>query len=81
MINISLQGNSVVIDTSQQQWVFPKGTIWCHANAGDNQSVDIRLAASRKTVLTFRYDQCNLAGQDAIETVENINNLESGENA
>ena len=36
---------------------FPKGRLYVTAHSGDNQSVDFRLLASRKNILTIRYDK------------------------
>lgn len=75
MYNITSNSSSVTITDGTRTWAFPKGVLTAHANAGDNQSVDLRLLATRKNVLSFRYDQCNLAGKDAQETVENIGRI------
>lgn len=76
MYNFSIQKDAaVIIDDGTRKWSFPKGVLTVHANAGDNQSVDLRLLATRKNVLSFRYDQCNLAGKDAQETAENIGKI------
>lgn len=72
MYNISASNNTVIIDNGERKWAFPKGTLWIHADSGEKQSIDIKLAATRATLMTFRYDQCNLAGADAIGTINNI---------
>ena len=72
MYNITKQGNSIVIEHGNEKTAFPLNSVWLHANAGDNQSVDVKLAASRKVLMSFRYDDCNLAGQDAQSTINNI---------
>lgn len=72
MYNISSQNNTVVINNGERTWAFPKGTIWLHGNSGEDQSVDVKLAASRQTIISFRYDDCNMAGADALETIQNI---------
>lgn len=71
MYNISSQNNTVVINNGERTWAFPKGTIWLHGNR-DSESVDVKLAASRQTIMSFRYDDCNMAGADALETIQNI---------
>lgn len=75
MYNISNQNNTVVITNGERTWAFPKGTLIVHANAGDNQSVDLKLKASRKLIISFRYDQCNIQGNDAQEVAEEIGKL------
>lgn len=72
MVNITKSGNTVIIDDGKTKWAFPSGSLWFHANAGNNQSVDVKLGGSRKLLLTFLYSDCNLAGQDAQTTVQNI---------
>lgn len=75
MYNISSQNNTVVINNGERTWAFPKGSLIVHANAGDNQSVDLKLKASRKLIISFRYDQCNIQGNDAQEVAEEIGKL------
>lgn len=69
MINITNVGNSVQIVDGEKTLLFPKGTLTAIAHSGDYQSVDLRLIGSRKNVMSFRYDNCNLAEDDAEETV------------
>ena len=75
MYNISSQNNTVIITDGIKQWAFPKGTLIVHANAGDNQSVDLKLKASRKLIISFTYDQSNITGNDAQEVAEEIGKL------
>lgn len=75
MYNISSQNNTVVITNGERTWAFPKGTLIVHADAGDNQSVDLKLKASRKLIISFRYDQSNIQGNDAQEVAEEIGKL------
>ena len=75
MYNISSQNNTVVITNGERTWAFPKGTLIVHANAGDNQSVDLKLKASRKLIISFRYDQSNITGNDAQTVAEEIGKL------
>lgn len=75
MYNISSQNNTVVINNGERTWAFPKGTIWLHTNAGDEQSIDVKLAASRAKILSFNHKDCNLAGNDSYQTLQNIMNL------
>jgi len=75
MYNISSQNNTVVITNGDRTWAFPQGTLIVHANAGDNQSVDLKLKASRKLIISFRYDQSNITGNDAQEVAEEIGKL------
>lgn len=72
MYNISTNNNTIVISDGEKTYGFPKGSIWLHTNSGDNESIDVKLAASRATIITFRYDDCNLAGSDSYQTLNNI---------
>lgn len=75
MYNISSQNNTVVITNGERTWAFPKGTLIVHANVGDNQSVDLKLKASRKLIISFRYDQSNITGNNAQAVAEEIGKL------
>lgn len=75
MYNITSDSNTVTITNGTKTWAFPKGTLIVHADAGDNQSVDIKLKASRKLIISFRYDQSNITGNDAQEVAEEIGKL------
>lgn len=75
MYNISNQNNTVVITNGDRTWAFPKGSLIVHANAGDKQSVDLKLKASRKLIISFRYDQSNITGNDAQTVAEEIGKL------
>lgn len=76
-IEESTSGNSVVISDGDENKTiqFPKGKLSAIAHKGDNQSVDLRLMASRKNILSFRYDQCNMAESDAEETAAAIGEI------
>lgn len=75
MYNITEQGNSIQITDGTTIYLFPKGVLSAIAHKGDNQTVDIRLMASRKNILTFRYDNCNLAQDDAEKTAIEIGKI------
>lgn len=75
MITITEQTNGVLIADGQKSMLFPKGVLSAHGNSGDNQSVDLRLMASRKNIISFPYDDCNLAESDAEETAEAIGEI------
>ena len=72
MYNITEQGNGVKITDGTMTMLFPKGTVRAIAHKGDKQSVDLRLMASRKNIISFPYNECNMAEQDAEETAEAI---------
>ena len=75
MINITEQGNSLQITDGAKTLLFPKGVLSVNAHKGENQTVDLRLMASRKNIISFRYDNCNLAQEDAEETAKEIGNI------
>ena len=54
MYNITSSNNTVIITDGIKQWAFPQGSLIVHANAGDNQSIDLKLKASRKLIISFR---------------------------
>ena len=75
MVTISVLNNSVEVDDGKVTMLFPKGRLNAIAHKGDNQSVDLRLMASRKNVISFRYDKCNMAKADAEKTAEAIGEI------
>lgn len=75
MVTISVLNNSVEVGDGKVTMLFPKGRLNAIAHKGDNQSVDLRLMASRKNVLSFRYDKCNMAKADAEKTAEAIGEI------
>lgn len=54
MITITKVGNSVQIVNGEVTNVFPLNTIFAHVNK-DSQSLDIKLRASRKTIMSLDY--------------------------
>ena len=75
MVTITSLTNGVEINDGVKTMLFPKGRLAAIAHKGDNQSVDLRLMASRKNVISFRYDNCNMAESDAEETAEAIGEI------
>ena len=75
MVTISVLNNSVEVGDGKVTMLFPKGRLNAIAHKGDNQSVDLRLMASRKNVISFRYDKCNMAKADAEKTAEAIGEI------
>lgn len=75
MVTISVLNNSVEVGDGKVTMLFPKGRLSAIAHKGDNQSVDLRLMASRKNILSFRYDKCNMAKADAEKTAEAIGEI------
>lgn len=71
MVTITASGASVTIENGPVKATYPKGTLSVHADA-DSDSVDFRMRASRKTIISVRYDETNMAGADAQATAEAI---------
>lgn len=81
MVTITSLTNGVEISDGVKTMLFPKGRLAATAHKGDNQTVDLRLMGSRKNILSFRYDKCNMALGDAEETAKNIQHILNGEEA
>lgn len=75
MVTITSLTNGVEINDGVKTMLFPKGRLAAIAHKGAGQSVDLRLMASRKNVITFRYDNCNMAASDAEATAEAIGEI------
>ena len=75
MVTITSLTNGLEINDGKVTMLFPKGRLSAIAHKGDNQSVDLRLMASRKNVISFRYDNCNMAKADAEKTAEAIGEI------
>ena len=72
MWNITVSGNTIQFSNGEKVWGFPKNTIWLHANPDDESSIDVKLGASRKLMISFNHKDCNLAGQTPFDTINNI---------
>ena len=70
----TITGNttSVTLNDGKRLMCFPRHTVMAHAHKGDNQTVDLRLMGSRKNIMSFRYDDCNLAQENAEKTLDEI---------
>lgn len=67
--------NSIVFDKGESKHIYPLNAIFLIAN-DDSKSINVRLRASRKNVLTFNYDEItNLSAESATEMVELISLL------
>lgn len=75
MVTITSLTNGVEISDGVKTMLFPKGRLAAIAHKGDNQSVDLRLMGSRKNVISFKYDKCNMAESDAEATAEAIGEI------
>ena len=74
MVNITKNGQTITINQGYKSINFPASAICAHADKGSD-SVDIKLKASRKTILSFNYKDMTPTQGSALESVEYIANL------
>ena len=55
-VSFTANGDSVVIiKVGDVTMVYPKGTLTLHADESNTDSIEVRLTASRKNILSFNY--------------------------
>lgn len=74
MINISKTEQTITIEQGDKTISFPASAVCAHASK-QSDSVDIKLKASRKTILSFNYKDMTPTMGSAEEAVEYIANL------
>lgn len=74
MTNIEKIGNSLIFDKDGVQYVFPLNSLILISN-DDSKMVNVRLKASRKNLLQFLYDECNISSTSANDLITKINEL------
>ena len=74
MVNITKNGQTITINQGYKSINFPASSICVHADKGSD-SVDIKLKASRKTIISFNYKDMIPTQGSALEAVEYIANL------
>ena len=74
MVNITKNGQTITIKQGYKAINFPASAVCAHADKGSD-SVDIKLKASRKTILSFNYKDMTPTQVSAVEAVEYIANL------
>lgn len=75
-VSFSANGNSVVIIAGNITMVYPKGTITLHADESKTDSIEVRLTASRKNILSFRYkDLTNPAVTSVEDAITKLNQI------
>lgn len=74
MVNITKNGQTITIKQGDKAINFPALAVCAHADK-DSDSVDIKLKASRKTILSFNYKDMTPTQVSAVEAVEYIANL------
>lgn len=75
MWQITKISNTIQFSDGQKTYAFPLNRVWLKVNAGDNESIDVKLAGSRQTIISFNYKDCNLSGQTPYETLNNLINI------
>lgn len=74
MVNITKNGQTITIKNGDKLINFPASAVCAHADKRSD-SVDIKLNASRKTILSFNYKDMTPTQVSAVEAVEYIANL------
>lgn len=54
-VSFTASENSVVIKIGDVTMVYPKGTLTLHSDESNTDSIEVRLTASRKNILSFNY--------------------------
>ena len=54
-VSFTASENSVVIKIGDVTMVYPKGTLSLHADESKTDSIEVRLTASRKNIISFNY--------------------------
>ena len=54
-VSFTASENSVVVKIGDVTMVYPKGTLTLHADESNTDSIEVRLTASRKNILSFNY--------------------------
>lgn len=75
-VSFTASENSVVIKIGDVTMVYPKGTLSLHADESKTDSIEVRLTASRKNILSFNYkDLTNPTVSDVNDTITKLNQI------
>ena len=75
-VSFTANGNSVVITIGDVTMVYPKGTLSLHADESKTDSIEVRLTASRKNILSFNYkDLTNPTVSDVNDAITKLNQI------
>lgn len=74
MVEVSKKEQTITIKNGYKAINFPASAVCAHADKGSD-SVDIKLKASRKTILSFNYKDMTPTQGSSVEAVEYIANL------
>ena len=75
-VSFTASENSVVIKIGDVTMVYPKGTLSLHADESNTDSIEVRLTASRKNILSFNYkDLTNPTVSDVNDAITKLNQI------
>lgn len=75
-ISFTASENSVVIKIGDVTMVYPKGTLTLHADESNTDSIEVRLTASRKNILSFNYkDLIDPTVSDVNDAITKLNQI------
>ena len=75
-VSFTASENSVVIKIGDVTMVYPKGTLTLHADESNTDSIEVRLTASRKNILSFNFkDLTNPTVSDVNDAITKLNQI------
>ena len=75
-VSFTANGDSVVIKIGDVTMVYPKGTLSLHADESNTDSIEVRLTASRKNILSFNYkDLIDPTVSDVNDAITKLNQI------
>ena len=75
-VSFTASENSVVIKVGDVTMVYPKGTLTLHADESNTDSIEVRLTASRKNIISFNYkDLTNPTVSDVNDAITKLNQI------
>lgn len=75
-VSFTASENSVVIKIGDVTMVYPKGTLTLHSDESNTDSIEVRLTASRKNILSFNYkDLTNPTVSDVNDAITKLNQI------
>ena len=75
-VSFTASENSVVIKIGDVTMVYPKGTLTLHADESNTDSIEVRLIASRKNILSFNYkDLIDPTVSDVNDAITKLNQI------
>ena len=75
-VSFTASEDSVVIKIGDVTMVYPKGTLTLHADESNTDSIEVRLTASRKNILSFNYkDLIDPTVSDVNDAITKLNQI------